>query len=238
MSTSPFSVKTTDFFRAAILIIAPAVMVIAHSYHPWIGSPGDPEFFAALGAAVAANPTRWAVAHLGVAIGSGLLILAFFALRGFLSDAGENRWSPLALPFIIMGSVLYALLPAMEFAPVAALEAGADPAAIGEGLMPWFVPILLTGAAIFALGTLGFVIGLVRSRALATRVTWLVAAALVLLALTRFLPVGAAQLYVGPVAALVALWPLAYTIWKRAVLTAEVPAEVSEEPMGGTFQEA
>jgi hypothetical protein len=114
-----------------------------------------------------------------------------------------------------MGSTLYALLPAMEFAPVAALQAGADAAAVQAAQMPWFGPILLTSALLFALGVLGFVIGIVRSDVLGTGLTWIVAGALVVMAATRFFPVGAAQLYVGPAAGLVALWSLAYAMWKH-----------------------
>jgi hypothetical protein len=119
------------------------------------------------------------------------------------------------LPFIVMGSTLYALLPAMEFAPVGALRAGADVAAVQAAQMPWFVPILLTSALLFALGVLGFVIGIVHSHVLSAWLTWIVAGALVVMAASRFFPVGAAQLYVGPAAGIVALWSLAYTIWKQ-----------------------
>jgi hypothetical protein len=38
--------------------------------------------------------------------------------------------------------------------------------------------------------------------------------ALVLMAVTRFVPIGAA-LYVGGMAGIVALWPLAYEMWKH-----------------------
>ncbi|MGH7446638.1 MAG: hypothetical protein ACRELT_03710, partial [Longimicrobiales bacterium] len=184
-------------------------------YHPWIGNPGDPEFFQTLAAAVAADTTRWWVAHILVAVGSGLLAIAFLAIRSYLSDVGEERWSVMGLPFIVMGSTLYALLPAMEFAPVGAFRTGADIAAVQAALMPWFVPILLTSAVLFALGVLGFLIGIARSDVLGAWLTWIVPGALVVMAASRFFPVGAAQLYVGPAAGIVALWPLAYTIWKR-----------------------
>jgi hypothetical protein len=210
--TRPLSAMTTAWFRAAILILAPAVAMAAHGSHPWLGNPGDPEFLDRLAAAVAADPTHWAISHLGVALGSGLLALAFLALRGYLRDAGEARWSALGLPFVLMGCVLYALLPAMEFAPYAAVRAGADVAAVQAALIPWFVPILLVGAVVFAVGVAGFAIGIVRSGMLSGTLTWLVVGALVVLAATRFFPVGAAQLYVGPAAALVALWPLAFVI--------------------------
>jgi hypothetical protein len=213
--TKPLPATTTRFFRVAILLVAPAVALLGHAYHPWIGNPGDPGFLERLAAAVAADPTRWAISHLSVAVGAGLLILAFLAVRGYLREAGEQRWSALGLPFIVMGSVLYALLPAMEFAPVGAHGAGADIAAVQAAVMPWFRPIMMTAAALFALGALGFATGIARSGILSPGLTWLVVAALGVLAATRFFPVGAAQLYVGPAAALVALWPLAYVMWRR-----------------------
>jgi tetratricopeptide (TPR) repeat protein len=214
-STPPLSATTITRARVAIAVLAPAVALAGHAYHPWIGNPGDAGFLERLAAAVAADPTRWAVAHLGVAVGSGLLVLAFLAIRGYLREAGEERWSALGLPFIVMGSVLYALLPAIEFAPIGALGAGADVAAVQAALMPWFVPILMTGAAVFALGVLGFAIGIVRGGTLSPGLTWSVVGALAVLAITRFFPVGAAQLYVGPAAGLVALWALAYAMGKQ-----------------------
>ena len=209
------SARVITLFRTAILVIAPAVMLVGGGYHPWIGNPGDPGFFETLATAVAADATRWWVAHFLVAVGSGLLLVAFLAIRSYLRDAGEERWSVMGLPFIVMGSTLYALLPAMEFAPVAALRAGADAAAVQAAQMPWFGPILLTSAALFALGVIGFVIGIVRSDALSPGLTWIVAGALVVMAASRFFPVGAAQLYTGPAAGVMALWSLAYAMWTQ-----------------------
>ena len=68
-----------------------------------------------------------------------------------------------------MGSLLYALLPAFEFAPLAAAKTGADLAgiqAIQEAQMSLFVSILLTSANFFITGVLGFTIGIMRSRIL------------------------------------------------------------------------
>lgn len=142
-------------------------------------------------------------------------MLAFIAARGFLREAGEDRWSAIGLPFVVMGSTLYALLPAMEFTPLGAHAAGADVAAAQTALMPWFRPILLIGALLFAVGALGFAIGIPRSRLLSPRFARLVAVALVIMAAARFFPVGAAQLYLGPAAGVVALWALAYVIWTQ-----------------------
>jgi hypothetical protein len=68
----------------------------------------------AVAVALAADTTRWGLSHLVTGVASGLLILAFLAIRSYLRQAGEERWSVLAFPFIVMGSTLLALLPAME----------------------------------------------------------------------------------------------------------------------------
>ena len=214
MSTRELSPTIIPVLRSSILVIAPAVVMIGHGSHPWIGNPGDAEFFDRLAAAVIANPRHWALSHLMVAIGSALIALAFLAVRGYLRDAGENRWSAIGLPFVIIGCTFYAMLPAMEFAPIAAHNAGADVAAVQAGLMSWFRAVLLAAAVCFGLGILGFIIGLMRSGAVTPRLNWLIVTALAVLAITRFLPVGAAQLYIGPAASVVALWPLAYVVWK------------------------
>jgi hypothetical protein len=80
---------------------------------------------------------------------------------------------------------------------------------------PWFFATLLAAAIIFALGVLGFAMGIVRSGVLGPRLTWLVVGALVVMAAARFVPLGAA-IYVGGASAIVALWPLAYEMWKHA----------------------
>ncbi|HEX6070370.1 MAG TPA: hypothetical protein VFZ18_11120 [Longimicrobiaceae bacterium] len=207
---------TTARLQAAVTALAPALMAAGLLYHPHIGTPFDTRFLEMLAAAVAADPDRWALAHLLVAVGSGLLILAFLALRARLRAAGEERWSVLALPFVVMGSVLFALLPAMEFAPLAAAEAQVDIAAVQAALLPRFTPILRISAVVFAIGAVGFAAGIVRSALLSPALTWLTAGALVVMAATRFVPLAAALLYIGPAAGIVAFWPLAYWMWRHA----------------------
>jgi Na+-driven multidrug efflux pump len=148
--------------RAAIVAIAPAVLLAAFVYHPYIADLTDK---AAVAAALASHTTHWGFSHLVVGVGSGLVVLAFLAIRSWLREAGEERWSMIALPFIVMGSTLFAFLPAMEIAMLGVADAGADVAAVLVAMDPWFFPILITGAITFALGVLGFATGLVRSRA-------------------------------------------------------------------------
>ncbi len=217
-------VTTRARFRAAIVAIGPAVLLAGFVYHPYVANATDT---AAIAAAAAADTTRWGLSHLAIGVGYGLAVLAFLAIRSYLREAGEERWSSLALPFIAFGSALFVILPGMEFAPLAAAETGGDAEAAQDELVPWLVPMLVTAAITFALGALGFALGIVRSGVLSPQLTWLVAGALVVMAAARFVPLGAAQIVIG-VAGIVALWPLAYEMWNRpeAVRPGEEPRPV------------
>jgi len=205
------STTTRARFRAAIVAIAPAVLLVGFFYHPYISPPTDP---VAIAAAASSDTMRWGLAHLAISVGYGLVVVAFLAIGSYLSEAGEERWSILALPFIVMGSTLFVVLTGMEIGQMAAAETGADVQAVQSALLPWFIPILLTGALSFALGVLGFAMGILRSGVLSPRLSWLVLGALVIMAVARFVPLSVAP-YVIAVAGVVALWPLAYEMWKH-----------------------
>lgn len=196
-------------WHTVILLLAPAVMAAGLIYHPTIGNPTDPDFFVRLGAAVRADSLRWAIAHHLVAIGSGLIALAFLALDGRLRAAGRTRDAAIGLPLIVAGSLLYALLPAMEFAPWAAAESGADPSAAQRAIFPWFVPTLFSGALLFAAGSVAFALGIVRSRAFAPRIARFAAVALILAALCRLVPINLIHMDVQAALGILAMWPLA-----------------------------
>ncbi len=206
------STTTRARFGAAIVALAPAVMLAGLFAHPYIATLPDE---AAIAEAVAADMTYWGLVHLTAGVASGLMVLAFLALRSYLREAGEERWSVLALPFIVVGSTLFTMLPGMEFAPLAAAEAGVDGEAIQAALAPWFLPLLVTGATTFAIGVFAFAKGIADSRVLSRRLSRLVVGALVVMAVARFVPVGVVQFYVQGAAGIVALWPLAYEMWKR-----------------------
>ncbi len=218
--------KTMARWGAASLAAAPVIVGISFLTHPHIGTRvGEPGLTDAIAAEIAADPGMWIFSHLLLAVGSGLLALAFIALRGFLRDAGEETWSAVGLPFAVLGSVLFALLPAMEMAPLAAHEAGVDVAAVQQGLdATVFGPVLLAGSALFAIGAIAFAVGVYKSGTVSQRTGSLVAGALVVVAITRFVPVFAVLFYVQTVALLVALWPLAYIMWTRAA------PEASQQP--------
>jgi hypothetical protein len=191
---------------------APAVLLAGFAYHPYVAKGTDET---ALAEAAASDTTRWGLSHLAIGIGYGLAALAFIAIRSYLREAGEERWSVLALPFTVLGSALFPILTGMEFALLAAAETGGDAAAAQTELVPWFVPILVIAGVSFALGALGFAMGIARSGVLGSPLVWLVAAALVVMAAARFVPLGAAQYVIG-VAAVVAMWPLAAAMWRHA----------------------
>lgn len=216
------STTTTARFRAAILIVAPAVLLVGFAYHPYVTIGTDEE---ALAAAAAADTTRWGLSHLAIGVGYMLTALAFLAVRGYLREAGEERWSAVALPFAVAGCGLLPILTGMEFALLAAAETGGDVEGSQTTLMPWFIPILLTGAVSLALGAVGFALGIARSEALSGERTWLVVGALLVSAAARFVPLGAAQYVIG-VAAVVALWPLALEVWKD-----QGPRPVAQPPV-------
>lgn len=209
----PFA-STRARLGAAVVAIAPAVLLAGFVSHPYIGM-GPPDE-SAIAAAVAADTARWGLSHLAVGAASGFLVLAFLAIRSHLREAGEQRWSAVGLPFVVVGSTLFALLPGIELGLVAVAETGGDVQAAQEALFPWFLPTLLTGAVTFAVGVFAFGRGIARSGVLNPRLTRLVVGGLVVMAAARFVPLGAVQFYVQGAAGLAALWPLASEMWKRS----------------------
>ena len=212
---------TSARFRGAIVFVAPLVLFVGFAYHPYVTNGTDE---AALAEAAASDTTRWGLSHLAIGIGYALLALAFIAIRSFLREAGEERWSVLALPLIVAGCALFPILTGMEFALLAAAETGGDVEATQTELVPWFIPVLLVGSISFTLGALGFARGIARSGVLSSQRTWLVVAALIVMAAARFVPLGAAQYVIG-VAGLLAVWPLAYEMRHRPA-----PAEGQPRP--------
>lgn len=205
--------KTTSGGAGPLIVgLAPAVMLLAHVSHPFIRVLPDAEAVAGF---VTDNTMLWGAVHLLTNVGAGLMALAFLAVRALLRDAGEERFSRWGLPFVIFGSVLYGFLPGLEFAPMAAAETGGDVVAVQSALAPWFVPAFIAGAVSFAIGILGFARGIAGSGVLGARTTRLVVAALLVMAVARAVPLGAVQFHVQGLAGLVALWPIAFVMWRR-----------------------
>jgi hypothetical protein len=200
-------------WRTIILVVAPAVLLAALVAHPYLSGrlPNDAE----VAEAVAGGTTLWGLVHLAASVASGLIILAFLAVRSYLREAGEDRLSTFGVPFVVVGSTLFAVLPGMEFAPLAAAETGATAAGIEatqEALSSWFVPVLVSGALAFAIGVFSFARALSVTTLGGRALTRVVVVALIVMAISRFIPLAAVQFYVQGVAAIVALWLLAYAM--------------------------
>jgi hypothetical protein len=211
---------TRSSLRPGVVVIAPVIWAAVLSYHPYL--EGRMPNVGAIAEAVESDPTRWGAVHLATGVASGLLALAFLAVRAHLRAAGEDRWSAAALPFVVIGCTLYAMLPGLEFAPLAAVEVGGSAEAAQEALIPWFVPLLVAGGITFAVGMFGFALGVRRSGLLSPGVTNVVVVALGVMALSRLVPLSAVQFYVQGAAGLVALLPLAASMWRQRA--AAVPA--------------
>ncbi len=196
---------------AATVATAPIVLLAGIGDHPVIADLRDKE---AVAGALTADVTRWSVAHLLVAVGAPLVAVALLAVASVLRQRGEWRWSPRSVPFVVVGSTLFAMLPAMEIAVLAATLAGADPDAVLRELDPWFAPLLVAGAAAFAVGAAFLARSVVSAAVLGRGATTLVVTALLVAAASRFLPFTAALL-VGAAALVVALWPLVRLVAAR-----------------------
>ncbi len=222
----------TDFktiYRVSIIIIAPVVMLFSFVYHPHIGSPLDADFLDKFASAVMADPFRWGIVHYVTGIGCGLMILAFLAIQNHFSEITDRAepWFGTGLHFVILGNVFYAFLPSMEMGAMAAAEIQADVGAFQGVLMSWFVPTLLTSALLFSIGVACFATGIVRANVLNRGLTWILAAALVVIGLSRFAPLNVIQFYAQGIAGIIALWPIAWIVLKYPVVktvTASEPA--------------
>lgn len=212
-----------------IVVLAPAVMLLASVAHPFIAVLPDAE---AVARSVQGDTTRWAVAHLLTNAGSALIALAFLAVRALLRDAGEERFSRWGLPFVVLGSVLYGFLPGLEFAPMAAAETGGDVLAVQAALEAWFVPVFVAGALTFAIGASAFARGIAASAVLRVGTTRVVVGALLVMAVARLVPLGVVQFYVQGLAGLVALWPFALVLRRRPEPTAPPHAQASPAATG------
>lgn len=212
-------------YQAGIVAIAPAALFVALVAHPYLAGrlPND----TAVAAAVAADTTRWGLVHLAAGLASGLVILAFLAIRDYLRDAGEHRLSAVGVPFVVIGSTLFVMLPGMEFAALAAAQTAgtdlADIAAAQAALQEWFVPVMVIGGLTFSIGVLAFIRSITTTGILRTPLTAVVVGALAVMALSRLVPLAAAQLYLHSAAAILALWPLAYHMWSYPTPGAAAP---------------
>ncbi|MFN2526384.1 MAG: hypothetical protein ABR505_09005 [Actinomycetota bacterium] len=78
-----------------------------------------------------------------------------------------------------------------------------------------FVSSLAIGALTFSAGVFGFAKGIADLRVLGPRLATIVVAALIVMAASRFVPLAVSQFYLQGAAGIIALWPLAYEMWRH-----------------------
>jgi hypothetical protein len=141
------------------------LLTAALLWHPPL--PGRLPDSAGVAEAASGDIMRWGLSHVAAALASGAVAVAFVAVRGHLREHGDGSVSAVGLGLVMIGSTLFAMLPGMEFAVVAAHETGADLAETQTALESWFVPILIVGAVTFAFGTVLFAVALARAASFA-----------------------------------------------------------------------
>jgi len=202
------------YFRAAVIGIAPLVLLAAFAYHPHIMFLPSAE---AVAHAVQADTVRWGVAHLGVGVGAALMAAAFVAVGGSLGDADNRRLGVvIGVSLAVLGAGVYAILPGMEFTVLAAVKSGADVVAAQKAIDSWFVPTMMSSAIVNAAGLILLARAVNGSEVLSRGTRSVVVAAFLVMAVSRFVPIGPVQFYVQGVAGIIALWPISYHIWKHA----------------------
>lgn len=197
---------------AAIIAIAPLAMLAAFVYHPHIVFLPDAN---AVAHAVHGDTLRWAVAHWGLGVASALMAAAWVAIREYLRDAGESRWSAIALPFLVFASAVYAILPGMEFTVLAAAKMGGNAVAAQKAIDSWFVPTMMIAGITNGVGLVFLARAIVRSSVLGEGPKGLVVVALYTMAVSRLVPIGPVQFYLQGLAGVVALWPIALDVSRQ-----------------------
>lgn len=198
--------------RALVLALAPLVLLVGFIYHPYVGNVIDSELIATT---VGDDPERWAWAHLLLAAGMGLLIIALVCVRHELRVHGDERWSFVATALVVLGGALFATGLGMDVALAAVANAGGDVTATLDAAEPWANGIYGVGALALSLGLIGLAIATFRARALGGQLDQLAAAAFVVVAIANFVPHSIAEYVIG-VASVAALWPFAYGMWAEA----------------------
>jgi len=138
-----------DQARAAVLSIAPLVLLAGILAHPFVDTYFETSVVAA---AVSRAPDRWAVAHLIIPIGMTLLLLAVVVISGEFRRAGEYRWSVIAVPLLFIGGAVWGAVAALEITYAAVARSGGDVLALMETNATWTTPHVEHSIAITANG--------------------------------------------------------------------------------------
>ena len=200
----------SDRLGAIPVVAGPLLLLAGILWHPFIPDLRDNSDVVHH---LQQDTTSWFGAHFLVAVGTAVVLLGFLAVRAHVrTTVGREPWTARALPPLVVGSILFVMLPAMEIAMLAVEKVGGDLLATQNALDTWFKPILLAGSVIFGIGTILFAAGVHRANILPRGASLVVLVAFVVAAVSR-VPFTLA-LMVGIVALNIAMLPLAATMWR------------------------
>ncbi|MEE9298394.1 MAG: hypothetical protein V3V29_05090 [Acidimicrobiia bacterium] len=195
--------------RAGVIALAPVVLAVGFLLHPYADDFTDT---AETAADVSSGPLRWAWAHILIFLGVTLIILAVFAIRLHLRNAGEDTWGFWATGLITIGGGTLAGLTGFEgLGGYAVAEAGGPVEAFYEAGEDW-TWLFFVGMILFSFGLLALAAAVRSSGVLGPTSTQIVVAALVIGVIANFIPASWAS-YVISVVAIVVFWLLAVSVW-------------------------
>ncbi len=138
-----------------VLFVAPAVFLAGLVAHPFVRNYMDTEVIAR---AISGSPDRWAIAHLIIPIGVGLVLLAALAIRCQFRNAGEQRWSSIGIGLLIVGGVLMGAVVGAEITLAAVVRSGLDVLAVLTEVETWTRPLAFGAFALFVFGWLSLAV--------------------------------------------------------------------------------
>ncbi len=207
------SPSASNPLSAATVAAGPLLLLVGLLWHPFIPDLTDS---ADVARHLEEDTFTWLGAHYLVAFGAAVLLLGFLAVRAFVRTArGPEPWTGRAVAPLVLGSCLFVMLPAMEIAMLAVVEAGGDSVATQQELQTWFLPTLVAGSILYGVGAVLFAVGVLRAQVLSTGLSWVVLVAFVVSALGRFVPMTLV-LIISMVALNVAMLPLAAAMLRPA----------------------
>lgn len=205
---------------ATALFIAPVVLLAGILAHPFVRSYLDTSVVAE---AVRGAPGRWALSHLLIAVGLGLLLVAVTVIRREFRDAGEQRWSVVAMPLLFVGATLLGALVGSEVTLAAVATSGQDVLAVLEASETSITPLYLGGALLFAAGWVSLAVAFRRAPILPSVQNGVAVVALIVIPIGLFVPQTSGA-YAYGVALLVPNWLIGYR------MIADTPASVVPDP--------
>jgi len=212
--------ETTEHrLRALVLAAAPLMLLAGFLYHPYVGNVIDKDLIIE---AVNDDPDRWAWAHILVAAGIVLVLVALLSVRHELRARGEERWSFIGVALAIFGGAFLATTTGTEIMLGPVANAGVDLRAVLDATEPWANGMYAVAGLAFSLGLLGFAVATYRTKPLGGQLDVIAIAGLVVIAVANWVPHSIAE-YAAAVASAAALWPFAYRVWGEEEATAAAP---------------